>query len=152
MIYVTLVASLTPNKWIELFEILWWSAQKYKWIEMFFYNSISMCILLWWHLSKQIKYQYLFINSLRLNDMYMHHWTRPSLVQIMACHLFGAKPLYAPVPVYIFKWTPTNSEILIKMNISSLNKIHLKISSLKWWPFFFASVCQVPIWWITISH
>ena len=37
------------------------------------------------------------VNSLRLSDSYMHQWTRPSLVQIMACRLFGTKPLSEPM-------------------------------------------------------
>ena len=40
------------------------------------------------------------VNSLRPRDAYMHHQTRPSLVQIMACHLFGAKPLSKPMLHY----------------------------------------------------
>ena len=40
------------------------------------------------------------INSLRSSDAYMRHWTGPSLVQIMACHLFGAKPLSEPMLEY----------------------------------------------------
>ena len=30
------------------------------------------------------------VNSLRQSDAYMCHFTKPSLVQIMACHLLGA--------------------------------------------------------------
>ena len=37
------------------------------------------------------------INSLRLSDAYERQWNKPSLVQIMACRLFGAKPLSEPV-------------------------------------------------------
>ena len=33
------------------------------------------------------------LNPLKPRGAYMHHQTRPSLVQIMACCLFGAKPL-----------------------------------------------------------
>ena len=35
-------------------------------------------------------------NSLMLSEAYNHHQPRPSLVQIMACCLFGAKPLSEP--------------------------------------------------------
>ena len=34
------------------------------------------------------------------NDAYMHRWTRPSLVQVMACRLFGTKPLPKPMLTY----------------------------------------------------
>ena len=39
-------------------------------------------------------------NSLRLSDAYMRRWTGSSLVQIMACRLFGAKPLSEPMLEY----------------------------------------------------
>ena len=39
-------------------------------------------------------------NPLRPNDAYMRHHTRPSLVQIMACRLSGAKPLSGPLLAY----------------------------------------------------
>ena len=39
-------------------------------------------------------------NSLRPSDAYMHHKPRPSLVQIMACRLDGAKPSSKPMLEY----------------------------------------------------
>ena len=41
-----------------------------------------------------------FINSLRPSDAYMRRWTGSSLVQIIACRLFGAKPLSEPMQGY----------------------------------------------------
>ena len=40
------------------------------------------------------------VNSLRPSDAYMRHQPRPSLVQMMACHLIGAKPLSEPMLYY----------------------------------------------------
>ena len=40
------------------------------------------------------------LNSLRPSDAYMRRWTGSSLVQIMACRLFGAKPLSEPMLEY----------------------------------------------------
>ena len=40
------------------------------------------------------------INSLRPSDAYMHPQPRTSLAQIMACRLFGAKPLSEPMLEY----------------------------------------------------
>ena len=40
------------------------------------------------------------VSSLRPRDAYMRHQTKPSLVQIMACRLFGAKPLSEPMLWY----------------------------------------------------
>ena len=39
-------------------------------------------------------------NSLRLSDAYMHQYNIPPLLQIMAWHLFGAKPLSEPMLPY----------------------------------------------------
>ena len=38
-----------------------------------------------------------YINSLRPSDAYTCRWTGSSLVQIMTCRLFGAKPLSEPM-------------------------------------------------------
>ena len=40
------------------------------------------------------------LNSLRPSDAYMCQWTRPPLLQIMACRLAGAKPLSEPMLEY----------------------------------------------------
>ena len=40
------------------------------------------------------------MNSLRPCDAYMCQWTRPPLVQIMTCHLFGTKPSSEPMLAY----------------------------------------------------
>ena len=55
-----------------------------------------------------------------------------ALVQKMACHLFGAKPLPEPCS-FIVKWTPRNtfSETAIKTQDFSFTKMHLKMSSAK---------------------
>ena len=74
---------------------------------------------LWWYLNQNIKFfvwQNVFenvvckivaillkaqcINSLRLRNTYMHQWTMPSLVQIMACHLVCVKLLSKPMLEY----------------------------------------------------
>ena len=46
---------------------------------------------------------------------YMHQWTRSSLVQIMACHLFGAKPLPQTTLTYCQLAPWEQSEILINI-------------------------------------
>ena len=40
------------------------------------------------------------INPSPPSAAYMHQWTGSSLVQVMACRLFGAKPLPEPIPAY----------------------------------------------------
>ena len=69
-------------------------------------------------------------NSSPPSAAYMRHWIGSALVQIMACRLFGAKPLFKPMllpirPLWNF------CEILIKM----VNFSFIKLSSAKWWPF-----------------
>ena len=65
---------------------------------------------------------------------HIHQWIKSALLQIMACRLFGAKPLSKPMLGY---WPlGTNmSEILTKIQNISFKKMHLKSSSVKWWPF-----------------
>ena len=46
------------------------------------------------------------VNSLRPGDAYMHLWTASSLVQVMACRLFSAKPL--PEPMQTVSWILRN--------------------------------------------
>ena len=40
------------------------------------------------------------INSLRLCDAYIHQWIGSVLLQVMACRLFGTKPLPEPMLTY----------------------------------------------------
>ena len=42
------------------------------------------------------------VNSSPLRAAYMHRWTESALVQVMACRLFGAKPLSEPMPAYLW--------------------------------------------------
>ena len=60
----------------------------------------------------------------------------PSLVQIMACRLVGAKPLSKPM-WNINNWTPRNKHqwSFNAINTCSFKKMHLKISSGKWQPY-----------------
>ena len=39
-------------------------------------------------------------NSLKPSDPYLRQWSRPSLVYLMACRLFGTKPLSEPMMTY----------------------------------------------------
>ena len=43
---------------------------------------------------------YDYIKSSPLSAAYMRRWTGSALVQVMACHLFGAKPLPWPILTY----------------------------------------------------
>ena len=66
-----------------------------------------------------------------------HIWTMPPLVHIMACRLFGTKPLSEPM-LMNYQLNPQEtkfSEILIIIPTFSLKKMHFKMLCVKWWPF-----------------
>ena len=68
----------------------------------------------------------------------MRHLTKPSLVQIMACRLVGAKLLSGPMLEYCLldPMEQISMKFPSKYNTTiSLKKIHLKTSSGKWWLF-----------------
>ena len=70
---------------------------------------------------------------------FMHQWIGSALVQIMACRLFSAKPITKSMLSIIINWTLLTHwpflAHLTKIQNFSLMKMHLKISSVKWWPF-----------------
>ena len=71
------------------------------------------------------------LNSLRLSDEYMHHQPKTSLVHIMSCGLFGAKPSYEPTLYYLLSTGPlgTNfSQIVFGIWTFLFNKMCLKMS------------------------
>ena len=72
------------------------------------------------------------VNSLRPSNAYMRQYNIPTLVQIMACRLFGTKPLSEPklpyCPRNIFQWN------FIQNPKVSFEEIHLNRSSAKWRP------------------
>ena len=74
------------------------------------------------------------INSLRPSDAYMRQYNIPALLQIMACRLFGAKPLSEPMLPYC--QLDPKEHILVKfyskLKIFLFTKIHLKMSPGKW--------------------
>ena len=77
------------------------------------------------------------VNWLIPSDVYMRWQNRPSLVQIMACCLFGAEPLSEPMVAFcqVGPLGTNFSEILIRIQAFSFKKIRSKMSSAKWHPF-----------------
>ena len=79
------------------------------------------------------------INSSPLRLTYMCQWIGSALVQIIACHIFGAKPLSQPMLGFCQLGTIRNPSeqtkvtIFIKIQINSCKYIW-KYSA-KWWPF-----------------
>ena len=52
------------------------------------------------------------VNSSPPSDSYMHQWTGSALVQVMACRLFGVKPL--PEPMLVYCQSDLREQILAK--------------------------------------
>ena len=63
---------------------------------------------------------------------YMCQWIALTLVEIMACRLFGAKQLSKPMLGYC--QLDPKEQILTKIQNFSFTKMHLEISSGKWRP------------------
>ena len=75
------------------------------------------------------------LTHLPYSATYMRKWIGSALFQIIACRLFGAKPLYKLIILVIRPLGLTFSELLIEIQNFSFTKMHLKISSAKWRPF-----------------
>ena len=76
------------------------------------------------------------VNSSPPSVTYVHQWTEPYVVQVMACRLFGAKPIPEPnwsnPGLLLIGLLGTNfSEIWIGILSFSFNKMHLKMLSAK---------------------
>ena len=71
------------------------------------------------------------VNSLRPGDAYMRHLAGSSLVHVMACRLFGAKPLPEPMTTYCQLDPLEQSSVIffIEIKIFSLTNLYLKVSS-----------------------
>ena len=70
-------------------------------------------------------------NSSPPSAVYMRQWTVSTLVQVMACRLFGAKPLSAPMLAFcqLDYWKQISEKFEIGIRSLSLKKMHLKMSS-----------------------
>ena len=66
---------------------------------------------------------------------YMRYWIGSALVQVMACRLFGAKPLPEPMLTYCQLDPYEQNKIGIKVQYFSFTKMHSIMSSAKWRPF-----------------
>ena len=73
------------------------------------------------------------LNSSPPSAAYMRQWIGSALVQIMACRLFGAKPLSKPMlgNCQLNPYGHTSVKFQSKYIFFSFTKMHLKISSAK---------------------
>ena len=82
-------------------------------VSMSWSHRIQSNFMVWWSLVwSQV------INSSPLSVEYTHQWTGPSLVQVIACRLFGAKPLPEPIAGLLSSESLRTkfNEILIKIH------------------------------------
>ena len=86
------------------------------------------------------------INSLRSSALYLRHWTRPLLVQIIVCRIFGAKPKYNQSGLLLIGLLG-NISMELKSKQLSFIKISQKLSSTKYQP-----VCLNVLTWCQISY
>ena len=76
-------------------------------------------------------------NSSPPSAAYMRRLTGWALVQVMACRLFDAKPLFEPMLEY-FNWTlgyKLQCNFFIEIRAFSFKEMLLKMASAKQWPF-----------------
>ena len=110
-----------------------------QWNELYvygLYNILNYNVLITIHQMKYFISSYIdhtLINSLRSSAAYMLRSTKPSLIKIVACRLFGTKPLYERILIYcqLNHW----EQISVKRE-SKFKHFHsrkcLKMSSAKW--------------------
>ena len=77
------------------------------------------------------------LNSSPPGATYMRHWTGSSLVQVMACRLFGAKPLPEPMLVYcqLDSWEQVSVKLESEFYHFQTTKCIWKCCLPKWQPF-----------------
>ena len=77
------------------------------------------------------------LNSYPLSAAYMRQWTGSSLVQIMACRLFGAKPLSKPMLGYcqLDSWEQVSVKFESEFYYFHSSKCIWKCRLPKWRPF-----------------
>ena len=81
-----------------------------------------------------IRLNHSLINSSPPSAAYMRQWTGPSLVQIMACRLFGVKPL--PDPMLVYRQLDSCEQVSVKF-ISEFYHFHSRKCVWK---------CRLPRW------
>ena len=106
------------------FAILIWIQDKFHFFGM---NWYTQSVAVTW-----------LINSSPPRAAYKCQWTVSALVQIMACRLYGTKPLSEPMLDHyqLDPWEQSSVKFfLIKIQNFSFMKMHVKISSVEWGPF-----------------
>ena len=102
------------------------------------------------------------VNSSPPSAPYMHQWTGSALIQVMACRLFGAKPLPEPLLAYcqLDSWKQISLEFESEFYHFNSEKVHLNLSSaemaaiLSWgrWVEIFAFILVAVLPYSTLSY
>ena len=91
----------------------------------------------WYRVTRSTNTLPMYLNSLRSRGSYMRHQTKPSLFQIMACHLTSTKPSAEPCWNSV-DWTPGNNfQLNFNQNTTFFiqENVFENMSSGKWRPF-----------------
>ena len=88
------------------------------------------------------------LNSLWPNDVIWSERTW-SMVQVMACHPFGAKPLPKPIPTYCQLKAWNSVKFQSKIQAFSFEKLYLRMLSARWRLFYSGlRVCYILNWYL----
>ena len=117
--------------WIQLLRIcIWYWDIKDEWNYILNFGQhiqrcpSDLCTIQQYQIFSGVLY-----NSLKSSNANMRHQTRPPLVQIMVCRLFGPRPLSEPM----LKYCHIDPKGYISMTFFlNWQKIYLKMSSVKW--------------------
>ena len=91
-------------------------------------------------------------NPLRPSDAYMRQYNIPTLVQIMACRMLGAKPLSEPMLPYCQLGHKEHTCISVKSYLWCESFYPRKCSSAKWRPFYLGLNVLRPLWKVSSIH
>ena len=91
-----------------------------------------------WRITTIRQIRFPVFNSFPPSAAYMRRWTGPSLVQVMACRLFGAKPLPEPklANFQLDSWEQISVKFLLKFHHFYLRKCIWMCRLPKWRPFW----------------
>ena len=110
-------------------------------MQIFFIQETWKSICIFYHFlwkESQMAQVIAMFNSSPPSAAFMRQWTWSSLVQVMACRLFGAKPLPEPMLAYcqLDYWEHISMKFEFEFYHFHSRKCNWKCCLSKWWPFF----------------
>ena len=117
--------------------IHWWLVVlPHKGTVMYFHVMTSSWLI--YNTPFTLSFLWVYIYILWTGHTYIRQWTRSSLIQVMAWHLFGAKPL--PEPMLIYQWN-RNQNIIIFIHKIAFQYVACQMSAI-----LFSPQCVNDIW------